>query len=159
MMNTNHKARIERLEETARRWAIDNKVYESIWMENKTAHVNTWTQKEGLKSGKPIEFETVRAALDWVIVQMTEGIQAQIYVDDIRDIMTEDERAIFEILYFDAPKRNVMFDFRMGQDIFFEAMRLWKHNLSGVLYREWWEIVETRLEALLQSLDETAPKI
>lgn len=149
-MNANHKNRIEKLEGISRRWTADNTVHEFFEMDNRTVHANTWTQKGGLKRGDPIEFETVRAALDWILVKITETAQAQIYVDDLRDILSDGERAAFDALYFDAPEHKVMFDVRSGTDITTEVMRLWRHILSGIRYREWWAEVEERYRYMFQ---------
>ena len=83
--------------------------------------------------------------------RMPKGTWCQAYFDDIRDMMTDEDRKIFETLYFDAPDHKVMFEFRKGTDILFEAMRLWKHTLSGVLYTEWRETVKQRENAFLES--------
>ncbi|MDL1911529.1 hypothetical protein FBQ81_12705 [Chloroflexi bacterium CFX6] len=152
-MNRNHITRIERLEETARRRQAENAVYELFEMDNKIVAPSTWTQKHGMKRGEPIEFETPRAALDWVMSQMDETAQAQIYLDDVRDLMSDDERLIFDAVYFDAPDYKVMFDIRRGTDALAEAVRLWRHFTNVVKYADWWEAVEARITALLQSLD------
>ena len=148
-MKANQLARIERLEETAIHWQASNAVYEIFEMDNKIVTPSTWTQKGGRKRGNPIEFETVRAALDWTKAQLTETAQAQIYVDDLRDILGEDERVMFDALYFDAPDYKVMFDIRNGTDVIPEAMRLWRHAYSGIKFDEWRAAVEVRFTEIL----------
>jgi hypothetical protein len=146
-MNKNQLTRLERLEETAGRWQVDNAIHEAFFMENKTVTVNTWTQKAGLKRGEPIEFETVRDALQWAMGACPRG---QIFLDDVRDVMTDTERLAFDALYPNAPNYKVMFDVRRGTYIFDAAVRMFKHCLSGVGHLEWWEETNARLDSMLE---------
>ncbi len=143
--------RLDQLEELAQRWKVNEKVYETFRVDNCKARTETWTQKEGIKDGEWISFETPRAALAWVIEKMVLGVECQVYVDDIREIMTDDERETFDLFYPAAPGYKVMFEFRIGQSFIAEAIRLWRHCLSGVKYNEWWEATHAHIEALLQS--------
>jgi hypothetical protein len=150
-MNAAQLTRLERLEDTAKRWKADNAIREVYRMDNKNVRADTWTQKTGIQRGKPIEFETVRAALKWTQAQMNESAQAQIYVDDVRDIMSETERAAFDALFPSAPDYKVMFDIRGGTDATAEALRLWRHFTSGIKNIEWWNDTNARIDAMLET--------
>lgn len=152
-MKANQLARLARLEELYAQWRTDNRTVESFWMEDNTVTPQTWTQRGGLVRHAPIEFDTPAAALQWVTDNLGEDRQAQIYVNDIRDILPEEERAVFDALFPDAPDYQVMFDLRPGLDVTAEAMRLWRHCLSGVRYDEWRRAAEERVEGLLLELD------
>lgn len=145
-------ARLARLEDTAKRWQVDNKIHESFFMDNAKVRPQTWTQKQGGRDGEWIEFETPRKAFEWVTAQLGRG-GAQIYLDDVRDIMNESERAAFDALFPNAPDYKVMFNIREGQDATAEAVRLWEHCLSGVKYGEWWKATNARIDELLQTAE------
>jgi hypothetical protein len=149
-MNKNQLTRLERLEQTAGRWQVDNAIREAFWMDNKTVTVNTWTQKRGLVRGEPIEFETVRDALQWAMGACPRG---QVFLDDVRDVMSDEERMTFDALFPNAPNYKIMFDLRYGQNVFSEAVRMFKHCLSGVAHLEWWEETNAHIDGLLQSIE------
>lgn len=145
-------ARLARLEDTAKRWQVDNKIHESFFMDNAKVRPQTWTQKQGGRDGEWIEFETPRKAFEWVTAQLVRG-GAQIYLDDVRDIMSEAERAAFDALFPNAPDYKVMFNIREGQDATAEAVRLWQHFTNTVGNTEWWNDTNARIDELLQAAE------
>lgn len=148
--------RLDELEAIAVRWNLDKKVYTSYDQHNRVVTEYTWSQKLGQKRGKSIEFETERAALDWVIDRMEDDsqIRSQIGVDDIRDLMTEEDSLIFDTFFPDAPGYSTWFDLHNGQDPLPEAIRRWRRGLCGIKHREWWEKTNTNIENLIKWVNE-----
>jgi hypothetical protein len=145
--------RLEALEEIARRWNLDRKVYTSYDQYNNQVSADKWTQKHGIKRGNPVTFSTSRDALDWVIEQLEDDpqLQAQIYVDDIRSLMDADDCELFDFLFPQPPSLVAFFDLRYGQDFMAEAVRMWRtRTLAGVKYNDWWTSINERLDDLLQ---------
>lgn len=144
--------RISELEEIARRWNLDKKVYTSFDQYNNQVTESKFTQKTGLKRGETLTFETPSQALDFILEQLEEDpqVQAQILVDDIRDILPDEDCVIFLLLFPDPPDLRTFFDLRNGQDVATEAVRMWRRSLSGVKYLEWWEKTNAHIDELTQ---------
>jgi hypothetical protein len=142
-MKANQLRRLERLEALAMRTKEDNKIYESFWMDNNKVIPESWTQKAGRKRGEPIVFETVRAALAWVVAQ---GLPAQVFSDDIRDLMSEVQLDTFNLVFQGDLNYRMMFDLHRGQANWFRAaLRVWTVWHRG---RPWWGEAMGRLNAL-----------
>jgi hypothetical protein len=151
-MKAAHLARLERLDAIAQRYRADNKTYECFWMDNNKARIETWTQKDGKKCGEWMQFDNPRAAFEWVTSQLHRG-GAVVYLEDVRDIMSDDNRAIFELMFPNAPGYEVMFNIREGQDFMAEALRLWRHSLRGVAHVDWWKATQAHIDGLLQAVE------
>lgn len=152
MKNQNLIDRLEELEAIARRWNLDKRVYTSFDQENNKVRKVTWSQKAGNHPGDWIEFEKPTMALDYILEEMTDDqlIRAQIGVDDLRTLMDEEDRLIFDTFFPDAPSYSTWFDLRNGQDPLPEAVRMWKtRTLAGVKYNEWWTATNARIDELL----------